>query len=74
MQSKRLIIQVNVKPEDSPTVTRRAWHYDSSLYDLSIQQAKKYEEQCGSDYMLITDSKYLPHKHPTFQRFKIFEL
>jgi len=72
--NKRLIIQVNVKPQNVNAVTRRSWHYDSDLYDLSIQQAKKYAEKYNSDYLLLTDCSYLPEKHPTFQRFKMYEL
>jgi lipopolysaccharide biosynthesis glycosyltransferase len=54
-------------------VETKSFRYVEELYKLSNIQAEKYAEYCGADYKLITDTNYLPNKHPVYQRLKVFD-
>lgn len=69
---KRLILQVNIKLEDHKGFARFKPYPD--IYKLSEQQARKFAKKWGVDYHQITDSNYLPDKHPCFQRLKMYEM
>jgi alpha-N-acetylglucosamine transferase len=78
---KRLILQVNVRPQKEETngfictqVGERTFKYHDDLYNLSQQQAKEYAVKTQSDYLQINDCDYMPEFHPIWQRFKMFEL
>ena len=70
---KRLILQVNVKLENTDKNFKR-FEPVEDLYRLSESQAKLFAERWGADYHQITDCDFLPDKHPTFQRFKMYEM
>jgi len=81
MTSKRLVLQVNVKPDIDETdgfieskVGNRTFKFHDDLYNLSDQQAREYAVKTHSDYLQITDCNYMPGYHPIWQRFKMFDL
>lgn len=71
---KKLILQLNVKPELNEHQVTRTFIFDQDLYNLSFAQAKAYAEKYGADYKQITDCSFLPGMHPTYQRLKFFEM
>lgn len=72
-KKRNLILQVDVKLDNQPSGFKR-FQPNRDMYDLSEYQAKKYANIWGADYYKIEDLSYLPDKHPTYQRFKMFEM
>ena len=68
---KRLLLQVNVKLDDHKGFAR--FRPNQDIYKLSEYRAKIYAKKWNVEYHQITDCDYLPDKHPTFQRFKMYE-
>ena len=68
---KRLLLQVNVKLDDHKGFAR--FKPNADVYKLSETRAKLYADLWKVDYIQITDCSFLPDKHPTFQRFKMYE-
>lgn len=70
--SKKLVLQVYVKLDDHTGHKRFTPVED--IYKLSEQQARKFAKKWDADYHQITDTNYLPDKHPCFQRLKMYEM
>jgi hypothetical protein len=71
----RLILQTNVKLKSTQKFSvGRSFKVIDDLYYISELQAKRFANKWNADYLQITDCNYLPDKHPTFQRFKMYEL
>lgn len=69
---KRLIYQVQISNSAINYVGNKSFRYVQNLYKLSANQAKKYAQECNSDYHVITDTSFLPTKHPIYQKLKVF--
>lgn len=72
----RLILQTNVKLNGSKkfAVGSKSFKVNDDIYYISELQAKRFANKWNADYLQITNCDYLPDKHPTFQRFKMYEL
>lgn len=72
---KKLVLQVDIFIPDNEIKTgMKRYKPVRDLYKLSEFQARKYAKKWGADYLKITDSNFLPDKHPVFQRLKMYEL
>lgn len=71
--SSRLILQVYVKL-DEPIEGLKRFKPVDDLYAISIQQAKKFANKWGADYLLVEDQDFLPEYAPMYQRFKMFDM
>lgn len=69
---KRLILQVDIKLEDHTGFKR--YKPVESLYRISEHQARLFAEKWKVDYFKVTDCDFLPGKHPTYQRLKMYDL
>lgn len=72
----RLILQVNVTLDEGKkfSVGSKTFKVNSDIYYISELQARRFASKWNADYIQITDCDYLPDKHPTFQRFKMYEM
>jgi len=72
----RLILQTNVKLDGTKkfSVGSKSFKVNDDIYYLSELQARRFADKWNADYIQITDCNYLPDKHPTFQRFKMYEM
>jgi lipopolysaccharide biosynthesis glycosyltransferase len=70
---KRLILQIDVSLENPFTGMKRFKRFDD-LYEISKHQARKFAEQWDCDYICIDHCDFLPDKHPTYQRFAMYEM
>lgn len=71
--NKRLILQVDIAP-DNKIQNMKRFRQHRELYDISHHQAKKFATNWNADYMLITDTSFLPEKHAVYQRLKMYDL
>ena len=69
---KRLILQVDVKLDDHTGFKR--YEPVESLYRISEHQARLFADKWKVDYLKITNCDFLPNKHPTYQRLKMYDL
>lgn len=70
--SERLILQVNIKLDDHTGFSR--FKPVEELYAISEFQARQFAKTWDADYHMITDNSFLPDKHPTYQRLKMYEM
>ena len=69
---KNLVIQVNIPtPNNEKHNVKKMFHYDKTMYDMSIQSCKQYSSRVGAEYELITQMSV--YDHPAYERLQIFD-
>lgn len=72
---KNLILQVQVfSGEEKQYYGGKLFTRNENIYRESGISAKEYATRIKADYLCIDNCDYLPDHHPTFQRFKMFEM